>query len=207
MSDENQLEDLAVLFLQEMFLDARKKNKVWSKITKQSPQLDSGYIAQHLVSLLSGIPGDNRRGKGLDLSDGSEVKSASIIDGIDIPRWNHNFARPSKVDEWLRTPYIFYVLFDYILPGSDRVRFRMWIVNPKIDIAYSTVLTRWRDIPARSTNFQLHPPVNRNSNIGTNENGNLELPLVFDAIEDEDGTVKIIHMDINMNKTSNLINR
>lgn len=39
----------------------------------------------------------------------------------------------------------------------------------------------------KSDNFQLHPPVNKDSNLTTNECGNLELPLIFHAEEDANG--------------------
>jgi hypothetical protein len=65
---------LIAALIKELFLDQRRVLTKWTGITNQSAQLDSGYIAQHLISLLTGIKGIRRRGKGLDLSDGSEVK-------------------------------------------------------------------------------------------------------------------------------------
>lgn len=83
-TETEQKKQLAAYLLQELFLDYRKVMAKWAAITGQSPQLDSGYIAQHLISLLTDKKGTGRRGKGLDLEDGSEVKSASNVDGIDI---------------------------------------------------------------------------------------------------------------------------
>ncbi len=163
----------------------------WAAITGQSSQLDSGYIAQHLISLLTGKRGSGWRGKGLDLEDGSEVKSASNVDGVDVPRWNHNLSSPGKVDEWLAAPAIYYVLFDAVDRDASRVRVRIWMITPVIDDAYKTVLQRWRDRSRKSDNFQLHPPVGKDSNLATNECGNLELPLMFHAEENKRGQMVV----------------
>ncbi len=196
-TEQERLKKLAASLLQEMFLDHRKVMSKWAAITGQSSQLDSGYIAQHLISLLTGKRGPGWRGKGLDLEDGSEVKSASSVDGVDVPRWNHNFSTPAKVDEWLAAPTIYYVLFDMVGRDTPRVRVRIWVVTPAIDNAYGTVLQRWRDMPRKSNNFQLHPPVSKDSNLATNNCGNLELPLMFHAEENEQGqmAVKLLQME------------
>lgn len=186
---QKRLKNLAANLLQEIFLDYRQVMSKWAAITRQSSQLDSGYIAQHLISLLTGKRGSGWRGKGLDLEDGSEVKSASSVDGVDVPRWNHNISAPEKVDEWLAAPAIYYVLFDTVERDTPRVRVRIWVVTPTTDDAYRTVLRRWRDTSRRSNNFQLHPPVGKDSNLSTNECGNLELPLMFHAEENEQGQV------------------
>lgn len=190
-TEQERLKKLAASLLQEMFLDHRKVMAKWAAMTGQSSQLDSGYIAQHLISLLTGKRGSGWRGKGLDLEDGSEVKSASSVDGVDVPRWNHNFSAPAKVDEWLDAPAIYYVLFDTVKRDPPRVRVRIWVVTPAIDNAYKTVLQRWRDMSRKSNNFQLHPPVGKDSNLATNNCGNLELPLMFHAEENKQGQMVV----------------
>jgi len=191
-NNQEQLKHDAAILLQEMFLDFRQVMLKWAKITGQSSQLDAGYIAQHLVSLLTGKRGIGWRGKGLDLEDGSEEKSASSVDGIDVPRWNHNFVKAEKVNAWLQVPTIYYVLFDGTRSAEiPRVRVRVWAVTPSTDNAYQTVLRAWRDLPTKSDNFQLHPPVGKDSNIATNNCGNLELPLMFFAHENEQGQMEV----------------
>ncbi len=182
-TEQENLSRQAEELLEELFLDYRRIMKKWAEKTGQGAQLDSGYIAQHLVSLLTGKRGCGWRGKGLDLEDGSEVKSACIVDGVDVPRWNHNFASAEKIRQWLAAPAIYYVLFDYAPPELSRVRVRVWMVIPSSDKAYRTVLKRWRDVSRKSDNFQLHPPVNKDNNLTTNECGDLELPLIFHAEE------------------------
>jgi hypothetical protein len=68
--------------------------------------------------------------------------NANSVDGIDVPRWNHDFRRPEKIDEWLQAPRIYYVLFD--IARNDRGRVRVWVVNPTLDEAYRTVIQRRR---------------------------------------------------------------
>jgi hypothetical protein len=113
-------EVLAAELIRETFVEHRKVMTRWAKLTGQSRQLDSGYIAQHLISILTGKRGSGWRGKGLD-----------------------------------------------------------------------TVVRTWANLPKRSYNFQLHPPVGKDSNIATNQCGNLELPLMFWAEEDEAGQVVV----------------
>jgi hypothetical protein len=201
---DEQHRQLIAMLIKELFLDQRRVFAKWARITNQSTQLDSGYIAQHLISLLTGVLGTRRRGKGLDLSDGSEVQSANSVDGIDVPRWNHNLGRPGKVDEWLKVPRIYYVLFD--TTKHDKVRVRVWVVNPSSDRAYQTVIGRWRS-QRSSGNFQIHPPVGRDDNIGTNLCGNLEFPLMLKATESDDGTMLVNFLDLLSTKICRLIER
>ena len=84
--------NLAMQLLQEQVIEQREKLNYWSTITAQSSQIDTGYIAQHFASLQTQIAGQGMRGKGDDLCDGSEVKSANFLDSLDkkgatAPRW------------------------------------------------------------------------------------------------------------------------
>ena len=74
--------ELSRLLLEEQVNEQRKKLNLWSTITAQSSQIDTGYVAQHLVSLQTQIPGQGMRGKGDDLSNGAEVKSANFLDSL-----------------------------------------------------------------------------------------------------------------------------
>lgn len=207
MSDVEKPEILAAALIKETFVEFRKVMLKWSKITGQSAQLDSGYIAQHLISLLTGKHGSGWRGKGIDLDDGSEVKCASSVDGVDIPRWNHSFRKPETVDKWLASPNIYYVLFDTLTRHSSSVRVRIWMVTPALDESYKRVLKNWTALPERSYNFQLHPPVYKESNVATNECGNLELPLMFWAEENEASQVVVKFFQHTGLSTSTLIDR
>lgn len=82
-----------VKLLKEQVINQRANLHFWRNLTGQPAQIDTGYIAQHLVSLVTGVKGGGFRGKGDDLEDGSEVKSANFLDSLDArkrvaPRWN-----------------------------------------------------------------------------------------------------------------------
>ncbi|OGH94279.1 MAG: hypothetical protein A2538_01795 [Candidatus Magasanikbacteria bacterium RIFOXYD2_FULL_41_14] len=70
--------------LGEMVLQPRISAIKWSAITKQTPNIKIGYPGQHLASLIAGMEGERTGARGNDLIDGSEVKSCSRIDQLDI---------------------------------------------------------------------------------------------------------------------------
>lgn len=168
----------------------------WQKVTGQSAQLDSGYLAQHLVSLISGVPGSGIRGRGDDLVDGSEIKAASTIGARDTPRWNHaSFGQVKNVNKYLTNPYIYFALFD----TADRdkevpLRLRVWRVAPQRDQAFVDVVRGW-EATTKSGNFQLHPPLWQAGSLATNNAGNLCLPLIFEAVQREIEGVDFMDID------------
>lgn len=68
----------------ELVLQPRINAIEWSKITKQTPNIKIGYPGQHLASLITGMTGERTGARGNDLVDGSEVKSCSRMDQLDI---------------------------------------------------------------------------------------------------------------------------
>lgn len=70
--------------LNDLVIEPRNKAIKWSKITRQTPNLKLAYPSQHIVSLFTGIPGTGTAARGFDLADGSEVKTCSLIDQLDI---------------------------------------------------------------------------------------------------------------------------
>lgn len=187
--------------ISDFFVDQRATLVKWQNITGQSAQIDTGYIAQHLGSLVLQIPGQGFKGKGLDLADGSEVKSASILSGIDRPRWNHNMSTAAKdraheangektkgfvyLNE---TPFAFYVLFDRVHDEAGeptkKLRVRAWCVNAQTDAAWRSLIGRYLTTrQGRTYNLQLHPPVGYDDSIVVNELGNLDMAeaLVLDV--------------------------
>ena len=69
--------------LSNLFIEPRKKAVEWSRITQQTPNMKVGYPGQHLVSLITGMPGERTGARGNDLIDGSEIKSCSRVDQVD----------------------------------------------------------------------------------------------------------------------------
>jgi hypothetical protein len=193
---------LAKSFIENVVLAQYRQLTGWQEVTQQTSQIDSGYLGQHLASLVSGTLGRGRgsRGKGLDLADGSEIKVASTLGGIDVPRWNHtSFGDPKKVQAYLKNPNIYFLLFDTTCKDAEfPLRIRIWRVSPKSDPAFSRVVRAWASQKS-SGNFQLHPPCWRDDSITTNKAGNLDMPLLFEAVQQEIPGVdfmKITHWDL-----------
>ena len=179
---DERVEYIPLLF-DELFIDTWEQLKKWRDVTKQTAQPDTGYIAQHLASVFSGIPGERMRGKGDDLADGSEVKTASTISGVDRPRWNHHIGSEDKLEEWFNLPNVFYILIDR--NNSDFMRIRIWQVKPPEDPDYREFLQRWYDEGYTSNNFKAHPPIGDDDNKVTKQIGNIVLPLAFEMTIEE----------------------
>lgn len=77
-------ERLIKQLIDELVLQPRINAIEWSKITKQTPNIKIGYPGQHLASLITGMTGERTGARGNDLIDGSEVKSCSRIDQLDV---------------------------------------------------------------------------------------------------------------------------
>lgn len=195
--DKGNKEILAKKFVEEVILPQWTQLSSWNGLTKQTSQLDFGYLSQHLVSLVSGIEGNNQRGKGDDLTDGSEVKSASCVDAVDTPRWNNvNCGAKLEADivaKFDNMPYLFFVLLDTTERGGDILRCRIWSVRPTQDPEFMAVMRGWAgendekqaNGQSLKSNLQLHPPrwEKGDDNITTNTFGNLKLPLLYESVQ------------------------
>lgn len=182
-------------------------------------QIDTGYVAQHIASLVTQISGQAMRGKGLDLIDASEIKAANFLDSLDkkgatAPRWNFTAVTKEIMERFLDYENIYLLSMD--LNAYGRFRTRMW----KIDITKHLVLREryieWMnklgypkfnttsDQP--SVNFQFFPPHSgteesfaRHGNGRSNGFSKLEIQLencegaelVFRADENEQGIIVI----------------
>ena len=170
--------DLSRHLIQEQVLNQRELLNKWSTITAQSSQIDTGYIAQHLVSLQTQIPGQGMRGKGDDLSDGSEVKSANFLDSLDkkgasAPRWNFTAGTVEIMERFLAYKSLYLLSMDQNPSGHFRVR--IWKINIEQHDILRGRYMQWMDklgypkfretVNRPSVNFQLFPPRS-----GTEEN-------------------------------------
>lgn len=183
----------------------------WAALTGQSAQVDTGYIAQFVASIALQIPGQGFRGKGDDLADGSEVKSAANVSGVDRPRWNHNLGKleqdakrvsegkPTVGEEYLSVPYVFYLLADRSASDSRvprPIRIRGWLIDAQQDDAWRSLVRNFLDSRTGDKyNLQLHPPVGYDDDVVVNMLGNLDFAevLIFDArvLRGPDGRVSI----------------
>ena len=197
--------DQRTSLLEQLFIDlfgqAHVTLQKWGALTGQSAQVDTGYIAQFVASIVLGEPGQGFRGKGDDLADGSEVKSAANISGVDRPRWNHNMGKasedakrradgkPTASETYLASPHLFYLLVDRPVGGpvsDDPVPFRIraWCLDAQKDAAWRDLVSRY--VAQRSGNqynLQLHPPVGYDDDVVVNTLGNLDFAevLLFEA--------------------------
>lgn len=168
---------LAKALIQEQIVDQKYLLSHWSLLTAQSSMIDTGYIAQHLVSLQTQIAGQGMRGKGDDLCDGSEVKGANFIDSLDkngatAPRWNFNSVSVEIMERFLEYNAIYLLSID--LNPQRQYRIRIWKVDIHKHKALRARYIEWMeklgypkfaDPSHKSINFQLFPPRN-----GTDEN-------------------------------------
>ncbi|HDE9610287.1 TPA: MamI family restriction endonuclease [Staphylococcus aureus] len=204
--------NLCKKMIEEQVLEQREKLHSWSTITGQGSQIDTGYIAQHLISIITQIPGQGMRGKGDDLIDGSEIKSANFLDSLDkkgatAPRWNFTAITEEIVYNFLKYKKIYLVSFD--TNEHSRLRFRVWEVLPNEHELLKNRYNEWIDTKAKpkflntnaraSVNFQLFPPRNgKNENFARHGNGfsngfsKIEIPL-----ENVKGAKKIFHAEQN----------
>lgn len=177
LSREQRME-LAKALIEEQVINQRRLLSHWSTITAQSSMIDTGYIAQHLVSLQTQIAGQGMRGKGDDLYDGSEVKGANFLDSLDksgatAPRWNFTAVTKEIMERFLDYTAIYLLSIDY--NPDNNFRIRIW----KVNIQKHTILReryiewmnklgypKFADTSKKpSVNFQLFPP-----NSGTDQN-------------------------------------
>ncbi len=201
--------NLAMQLLQEQVIGQREKLNYWSTITAQSSQIDTGYIAQHLVSLQTQIAGQGMRGKGDDLCDGSEVKSANFLDSMDkkgaiAPRWNFTAVTRHIMERFLDYPAVYLLSMD--LNSSGGFRTRIWKVNVQKHTILRNRYIEWMQKlgypkfnanSEQSVNFQLFPPHSgmdenfaRHGNGRANGFSKLQIPL-----EDGEGSKLIFRAD------------
>lgn len=172
--------------------------KVYADETGHTVPSDTKSWSEILVSVLTGLEGRGRQ-KGSDLRDGSDVKAANVWSAIDTPRFNGVLPagrttaaakKPDDVTALDATPFLFFVLWDR-KPPEGLPRCRIWTVRPQRDRRFRELAATWYEKrktgEITSTNFQLHPPRNLNSNVIRNSCGNLSYPLLLAAVHREEG--------------------
>jgi len=164
--------------------------------------MDTRGWSQILASVLSGISGLDRQ-KGADLRDGSDVKAANTWKAIDTPRFNgvikagtksESSGKLSSLDEM---PHLYLILWDETSNGDARCR--IWVVRTQHDNVFRSMCSAWyqqRDGgKIVSSNFQLHPPRGKDTNVIRNTLGILEYPLYFSAVKPQGGSYECLVWD------------
>lgn len=200
---------LIIKLLQEQVVDQRKKLAYWRDLTKQPSQIDTGYISQYLVSLITSIYGGLMRGKGTDLDDGSEIKAANFLDSLDkkgavAPRWNLSSNNLKTMEAFLTFPAIYFVSMDLNSEGNFRTR--VWKLDPSKHVLFRKRYLEWMkklgkiklEDPGRpGINFQLFPPRNKtNEDFARHGNGRVNgfTPIKI-KLENVQGAKKILHAE------------
>ena len=188
--------------LLQIHYDAYKKIKPYADKYLHPHPTDTRGWSQILVSALTGIKGFARK-KGPDLEDGSDVKAANCWDAIDTPRFNgciKSGTQATKADSMASLdaqPYLFFVIWD-TTEFTNQKRCRMWVVRTPHDTEFRDMANEWyrqRETGAiKSSNFQLHPPRNKDHNVFRNNCGWLEYPFLFEACL-KDGKYILTHHD------------
>lgn len=164
--------------------------------------MDTRGWSQILASVLSGIPGLDRQ-KGADLRDGSDVKAANTWKAIDTPRFNgvikagtksESSGKLSSLDDM---PHLYLVLWDENSNGDARCR--IWVVRTQEDKVFRSMCSAWYQLKDEgkivSSNFQLHPPRGKDTNVIRNTLGILEYPLYFSAVKPKGKSYECVHFD------------
>ncbi|AKM82912.1 hypothetical protein A2422_02990 [Candidatus Woesebacteria bacterium RIFOXYC1_FULL_31_51] len=222
--DVDQRTVLIIKLLQEQVVDQRKKLAYWRDLTKQPSQIDTGYISQYLLSLITSIYGGLMRGKGTDLDDGSEIKAANFLDSLDkkgatAPRWNLSSNNLKTMESFLSFPALYLVSMD--LNPAGKFRTRVWKLDPNKHILFRKRYLEWMEKlgkvklgdPGRpGINFQLFPPHNKtDESFARHGNGRtngfspikIELEGVQGAkkilhAEENNGVIEVIYLDSNI---------
>jgi len=162
--------------------------------TRHPVPADTRGWSQIIISVLTGIKGMARK-KGADLEDGSDVKGANTWEAIDTPRFNRvikagtKAAHSDSVKSLDLMPFLFFVLWDK--NSTDQCRCRIWVVRTQVDTEFRKMCDNWYkdrlNGVIKSTNFQLHPPRGKDTNMFRNTYGNLSYPLLFCAVRYNQG--------------------
>lgn len=206
-----QRKQLAKLLIEEQIVKQRKKLSHWGTITAQSTIIDTGYIAQHLVSLQTQISGQGMRGKGDDLCNGAEVKSANFIGSLDkkgktAPRWDFSATNIAKMEQFLDYNTLYLTSID--LNPEDNCRIRIWKLDLNIHPILRNRYIEWMNVKGypkfkdkenrHDVNFQLFPPKNKTNDTfarhGSNRQG--ELPPIQIPLENIPGSELIFKAEV-----------
>lgn len=206
-----QRKELARILIEEQIVNQRKMLSHWGTLTAQSFIIDTGYIAQHLVSLQTQISGQGMRGKGDDLCDGSEVKSANFIGSLDkkgktAPRWDFSANNVAKMEQFLRYRMLYLTSID--LNPDNNCRIRIWQLDLNSHPILRDRYIEWMNVKGypkfndsairHDVNFQLFPPRNKTNETfarhGSNRYG--ELPPIKIPLENVSGSELIFKAEV-----------
>jgi hypothetical protein len=102
------------------------------------------------------------------------------VEAIDTPRFNGvikagtKASTSDKIDSLDDMPHLYFVLWDET--ARQTARCRIWVVQPQTDQLFRAMCQQWYqnrlDGKIASINFQLHPPLGKDTNYLRNTCGN-----------------------------------
>jgi len=80
--------EFAAQLLRDLYVSLRRNLQRWAEVTHQTPQPRMGYVGQHLVSVVTGLPGGRSGARGDDLKlpndKAAEIKCCYRVDQLGI---------------------------------------------------------------------------------------------------------------------------
>lgn len=169
---KDERKELIQEFLKEMYFERTKNLDRWAALTGQTPQIETKFLGQTLVSLVTGIPGCGTAARGKDLSDGSEVKSCTRVGQMKkckdckkgVPFKNEKCPNCGSSDleektdsHWIftinteeklnklkmETPFVYLFLIDNEDLPEDQTRFRIWRIQPRLNKKFQEYLDEY----------------------------------------------------------------
>lgn len=145
--------------LDDLFVRPRRAVFEWSRVTGQTAQIRLAYPGQHLASAITGVRGSGTAARGIDLADGSEVKSCSRADQLGsckecgsgiLPyqdacpicgsekiarktdsHWIFAIKSERELEQYVEARRVVLILFDRPIEKPSRIRVRAWEVWPR----------------------------------------------------------------------------
>lgn len=189
-------EEIAKLFIDRRIINALKMQEAWGNFTHQTNQIKGSRLAEHLVSIVSGIPGrgSTATGGGPDLNNGEEIKSGNRIAQKGEMTDSHviiSFGGDEDFfEKFLEQKKLWFVFFDII---NGKVRVQIWTIDPSSKEAqiefrdWKSVDSNWEygkinlRIYQDGTTYPLHPRFAR-----------MNPRLIFKAIENDEEEAEIL---------------
>ena len=127
----------------------RNKLQRFCVLTHTTANLGYGFLAQHLVSMLIGVKGEDSKSNGDDLEGGGEIKSAFGYkwDGsgaLDVPRWDLSGSKKADMRGDSETPWSRFIGVRYWLQNNQLA---VRILEPEIRHFREEVAKYWDKYP------------------------------------------------------------
>ncbi len=140
----------ARLFFDECVVDYRNKLQRFCTLTHTTANLGYGFLAQHLVSMLIGVQGEDSKSNGNDLEGGGEIKSAfgyrwDASGALDVPRWDLSASNKADMMGDSQTPWTRFLGVRYWLENNQ---LSVRILEPEIGHFREEVKKYWENFPA-----------------------------------------------------------